>query len=511
MARGDVLSSWEKRSAHIPVIVDPAKIPKQSRNHSPVDKENKAVENDNSPRNTLSPEEAHPACRSASPSICSNKSNTVLHDIKNYPLAIPQERQQKTNTYNADEPILSDVFTNELVAKNLRLSNQKHHRLPDAVDNILYNALQMKRDSNPGLALDVDPSSSAIGCKVFHSPGPTQCSKLKVFRPKTAASLGKEIKHCEEENNRPKTTSRLKKKCKPLSEMDLAIYWDIPASSELKNSSNTAPAVFAVVPADDYRKEINDAEVPSLYGSDNSSEGKAAVSKKQTAHTNPSAVMDVVNVESSSSPCPRINERDKKDISPPSSEFSKLSKRHISTPSLHSQKSDEKIEPLGADKRQDSGIKSMKSLSPPICWNGNQKRSKSSPNLANVGVQVDGTKFGRPCVACDLKRVKSSNRINVDKSEEYKCAFKAGKLNNYKIDQQVFERMHRSKNLRVPKPKVPFAKKNYSIGTLAPPFSIWPKTAGHDYPDHWRLASVYQHSYKPLEARKAPLIKTVFQ
>ena len=46
MARGDVLSSWEKRSAHIPVIVDPAKIPKQIQTHCEVDKENKAVEDD---------------------------------------------------------------------------------------------------------------------------------------------------------------------------------------------------------------------------------------------------------------------------------------------------------------------------------------------------------------------------------------------------------------------------------------------------------------------------------
>lgn len=47
MTRGDVLSSWEKRSAHIPVIVDPAKIPKHSKPHSPADKENKAAEDAN--------------------------------------------------------------------------------------------------------------------------------------------------------------------------------------------------------------------------------------------------------------------------------------------------------------------------------------------------------------------------------------------------------------------------------------------------------------------------------
>lgn len=382
-----------------------------------------------------------------------------------------EHRESKDN----NEPILTDVFSNDLVAKNLRLCNQKHHRLPDAVDNNSYTALQMRRETNPGLALNADPTSSAIGCKVFHSPGPTQCSKLKVFRPQTAAA--KEIK---EESGRPKTTSRIKKKSKPLSEMDLAIYWDIQASAELKHHLNPAPAVFAVVPADDYRKDITDAEVPSLFGSDNSSEVKVQPKKHVT---NPSAVMDVVNAAN-------------KPTSP-------ISNRHSSA-SL-SEKSD-KPEYKDSTEKVIECSKLTKPCS--SSWDGAQKRSKSSPNLANVGIQVNGSKLGRPCVACELKRSGSSGKIE---REEYKSAFKAGKLTNYKVDEDMIDRIHKSRNLRVPKPKIPFARKDYSIRTLAPPFSIWPRTGGNDYPDHWRLASVYQHSYKPMEARKTSLMKTVFQ
>ncbi|XP_059484250.1 putative uncharacterized protein ENSP00000383309 [Neocloeon triangulifer] len=64
----------------------------------------------------------------------------------------------------------------------------------------------------------------------------------------------------------------------------------------------------------------------------------------------------------------------------------------------------------------------------------------------------------------------------------------------------------------VPKPKMPFSKRSYSIGTLAPPFSLWPDgTKRQDYPDHWRLASVYQHSYKPVHLRKKTLLASIFQ
>lgn len=53
-----------------------------------------------------------------------------------------------------------------------------------------------------------------------------------------------------------------------------------------------------------------------------------------------------------------------------------------------------------------------------------------------------------------------------------------------------------------PRPKTPFAKRSFCIDTLAPPFSV---TSGHrdtDYPEHWRLMSVYQQSYKNPQKRK---------
>ena len=65
------------------------------------------------------------------------------------------------------------------------------------------------------------------------------------------------------------------------------------------------------------------------------------------------------------------------------------------------------------------------------------------------------------------------------------------------------------KKLYIPKPRNPYTKKNYVIDTLAPPFALLKEGSG--YPDYWRLVSVYQSAYKPLEKRQYPLLKTVYQ
>lgn len=69
-----------------------------------------------------------------------------------------------------------------------------------------------------------------------------------------------------------------------------------------------------------------------------------------------------------------------------------------------------------------------------------------------------------------------------------------------------------TKVLHVPKPRHPYSKKNYNIDTLVPPFTCYKGGAGQGgYPEHWRLATIYQHSYKPIEQRKASLMETVFK
>lgn len=48
----------------------------------------------------------------------------------------------------------------------------------------------------------------------------------------------------------------------------------------------------------------------------------------------------------------------------------------------------------------------------------------------------------------------------------------------------------------VPRPRTPFARRSFCIDTLAPPFSVVNGCRSADYPEHWRLMSVYQQSYR---------------
>jgi len=57
--------------------------------------------------------------------------------------------------------------------------------------------------------------------------------------------------------------------------------------------------------------------------------------------------------------------------------------------------------------------------------------------------------------------------------------------------------------MTVPRPRTPFARRTFCIDTLAPPFSVVNGCRDTDYPEHWRLMSVYQQSYKNPQKRKA--------
>ena len=73
------------------------------------------------------------------------------------------------------------------MAKQLHKENLEHYPLPDTVNDDLFKKLSSQRHPNPGIALDVKPDAVAVGWRSFNAPGPTNCSKMRVYRPKTAA------------------------------------------------------------------------------------------------------------------------------------------------------------------------------------------------------------------------------------------------------------------------------------------------------------------------------------
>lgn len=129
---------------------------------------------------------------------------------------------------------------------------------------------------------------------------------------------------------------------------------------------------------------------------------------------------------------------------------------------------------------------------------------------------VKNEKNLRSCLAChDHNTNHDKNQFgNEAKKPEYKMAFKAGKPNSTgSLDSKDIDNSSSNTNsknsFKIPKMRDPYSKKTYAIPTLAPPFSRWRDTTG--YPEHWRLASVYQHAYKHPEARRHPLLPAVYR
>ncbi|XP_049794932.1 another transcription unit protein-like [Schistocerca nitens] len=128
-------------------------------------------------------------------------------------------------------------------------------------------------------------------------------------------------------------------------------------------------------------------------------------------------------------------------------------------------------------------------------------RHRSSPNL-RVG-----------CTACSSGSGGAGGGGALPPPEPYKMAFKAGSPESSSGGGGSSAGSGGDKKTsvyKVPRPRAPFAKRCYSIDTLTPPFSLWPGQQG-GYPEHWRLASVYQHAFKPIEMRRKPLLASVYQ
>ncbi|XP_072158731.1 uncharacterized protein [Bemisia tabaci] len=456
-------------------------------------------------------------------------------------------------------PPLMSAHTNSQFARTLKLENQKHHPLPDIIEDALYRSLQFDREKNPGLALNTEPKAAAIGCKCYGVPGPTQCSKLRVYRPKTAGNAQK--RDSLPKDDRPKTSSdRGTREKENFTEMELALCWDYhPKNTDLEpkrpthidgSNGSAAPSVFTLVhPIPNEHKSGCPTPDKTSYKSMSPKCGDEMKTKPRTAwdeddtsnkylqrqlmkiqeRSNPSAVMNVVENYNGSV----AKENDSPNVHPvPPRKGKSNSASSRGSSKRNSQCSKEHCDSIKNNLTLSSDLGSLNlknqkhyCSSPNLttvvneegkekkeCKNGNcgSTSSSCSDDKNNNHVKSKGHKLlnARPCMACSNKSSSGSN--NSQSKPEYKMAFKAGKPNGFNGNGNA-QRLNNEHKLHIPKPKTPFAKRSYSIGTLVPPFSLWPGTTGQDYPEHWRLASVYQHSYKPIQTRRKPFLRSVYQ
>ncbi|XP_033218252.1 uncharacterized protein LOC117173719 [Belonocnema kinseyi] len=106
----------------------------------------------------------------------------------------------------------------------------------------------------------------------------------------------------------------------------------------------------------------------------------------------------------------------------------------------------------------------------------------------------------RHCTACDAMGKGTGNNCN--KAQDSRLIQSASCFAKNKN----CRRNGLPTKFQIPRPKTPFARRSFCIDTLAPPFSIIQGCRDADYPEHWRLTSVYQQSYRNPKKQKGTIL-----
>ncbi|XP_043264216.1 uncharacterized protein LOC122404346 [Colletes gigas] len=115
-----------------------------------------------------------------------------------------------------------------------------------------------------------------------------------------------------------------------------------------------------------------------------------------------------------------------------------------------------------------------------------------SRDLKNVRIANDDRIEKRPkrtsfrrCMACEPRSFEDDPRL-IKSAVGLALGLEKGQNDQRRNDSKT----------TVPRPKTPFARRSFRIDSLSPPFSVVNGSRSDDYPEHWRLMSVYQQSYK---------------
>ena len=404
------------------------------------------------------------------------------------PSAPPQRAPPAAPTALAAAPAAS------VAAKELKSANLEHQPLADAVLEPGFCRLAARGHPNPGIALDCEPAASGIGWRPFDAPGPTNCSKQRVYRPHTAG--------CGMHNTlagnafakaaRPSTAAPRRRH---VSQMELAIGWetipdypeDEPRPPKHVDGSNgsAAPGIFCRVPAPERTPAVPTPprmQTP-LNHEPNSDEIRTRLAMLQRDRA-ASAAMEA---------CRRTMGEDQR-------------RRRSSAGG----------DPRNLEDHIAAGLKASVAAT--------SAARRRLPRRA-AEQMAEASRGNRSCGACSAQNGLPNGLANGDEASNPHrlppAPFKAGRAPVCLSTNSSFDgggssgsgrAVAAARALNVPRPRPPFSRRGYEITTLAQPFAMDKNgSAGGAYPEHWRLASVYQLSYKPLVSRNKPLIKTVFQ
>ncbi|XP_047508379.1 uncharacterized protein LOC125051841 [Pieris napi] len=410
-----------------------------------------------------------------------------------------------------------NVTQNFSFAKNMHAGNLEHQPLPDTLGYRHLTKVGEHRDS------DIVVKPYAIGWKGYGASGPTCCTKMRVHRPKTCDPKKPET---EERKQRPATSFDLGGQYKkPLSLMDLAICWDFKTDDHREpkppkhidgSNGSTAPAVFTMVHTPKDEQEYITGHSQSIF---NQNRNGQDVGRHSVPHFEKDMTKEKRKDACDLQNCPQHTYNGKESRSKSSSRKSSAQSSKdgkcdgvngcgtvsSSKNSSRDYKPDKYVKET-SNNRGSRRINSLESYTKTPLAQG--KLHQSSPNESQIShspkdsISSNNNGKHRHCYSCGGDKVAKE----IKQKEDYKFAFKAGNPNSIQSTNS-----NDSKGVKMPKMRHPYTKKSYTIPTLAPPFSIWRDANATGYPEHWRLASVYQHAYKPPEQRRKPLINSVYQ
>ncbi|XP_058836718.1 uncharacterized protein LOC131693147 [Topomyia yanbarensis] len=377
-------------------------------------------------------------------------------------------------------------------ARKMAQENLEHQPLPDAVMDIAFRKAQVAGSSNPGVALEVGPYATGVGCKNYKA-GPTKCTKYRVYRPKTSGVVPKPLSASGMNEKMPKF-----KKRENACAMDLAIGWDYRTKRDPNygiyldgSKASVAPPIFEVVESP---KELNLPNVVHSGGVFSNTLGEKDFFDRDIIRQHD----DYTKNYNLANRC-KCNDS----AASKSTKSERLGNRHNISSNSEMDTRECADLPNLVDQRNKTAPSKRQPADQEVCVHSSAQRTPSEK-------QKD-CKIPRMC------HNSHQDEITYKVQHEFRCAFKAGiPQSNSSGTVASFDsgisncyQKNNTKKLIIPKPRNPYIKKNYIIDTLAPPFAFWKKGSG--YPDYWRLVSVYQHAYKPAEKRKYPLLKTVYQ
>lgn len=472
----------------------------------------------------------------------------ILNDVEILPNDKLNDKMRQEVTEKPGEsntvPLVPAAYNFDM-ARRMAQENLEHQPLPDSIMDRAFRKLQAQGIRNPELALDVFPTATGKGhisdihffiiCSLYvlytgvgvrtHNAGPTHCTKLKVYRPKTCGVVPKPLDESRI-SSRPHTA--LMENMRP---MDLAICWDYRPSNPADepkppthidgSNGSAAPAVFNLVKTPRTTDDLGTGRSGGVFSNTLGEEGffekdvmlrnKNLFSATLDANTNRECKCGSGNRQRQSS---RSNLSDSRARCKSSPNLSVIAHASGSVDDGQQQQNENiivcnynkehyHVRPVPHDKqhhhhqhrrRNRSLDKGRSARAPRLC-----ELTQAMPTIEPPHVVQHSHKQ-------DVNRIPFRTGIPKSNSSGTCTSFDSG------CSSMSAGSAYTAKMVKIPKPKNPYAKKSYIIDTLAPPFACWKGGAGQGgYPEHWRLTSVYQHAYKPVSQRKRPLLATVYQ